>query len=55
MAAITGAVLTFTAGVYHNRGRRQTAMGRKEYREADLSPDQFFFQTTGHETPSLIG
>ena len=29
-------------------------MGRKEYREADLSPDQFLFQATGHEAASLV-
>ena len=30
-------------------------MGRKEYRLADLTPDQFFFQAAGDELASFVG
>ena len=30
-------------------------MVRKEYRLADLSPDQFFLQATGNETAAFVG
>lgn len=53
--ASAGTVLTFTAGVYHNPKHGQTAMGRKEYRKADLAPDQFFFQAAGDELAAFVG
>ena len=30
-------------------------MGRKEYRLADLAPDQFFFRAAGEELAALVG